>query len=78
LKERRNIKMSWISKNRPTKKQDLIKALDEMSELMRLHSIKNQSYYSYDQILELISEQIGKLRSLVDHLPDDLPDDKES
>jgi len=39
--------MTWISENRPTKKQDIVDALDE------------------------ISKQLGKLRSLVDHLPDD-------
>ena len=57
--------MNWT-----TKKKDLIEALDKMSELMRLHRIKNPSIDSYDQILELMTEQIGKLRSLVDHLPE--------
>ena len=64
------MRMNWISKNRPTKKQDLIDALDEMSELMRLHGIRNPSIHAYDQILEVMTEQIGKLRSLVDHLPE--------
>jgi len=57
--------MTWT-----TKKQDLVDALDEMSELMRLHGIRNPSIHVYDQILEVMTEQIGKLRSLVDHLPD--------
>ena len=55
-----------------TTKQDLIDALDEMSAgLGVLHRIRNPSICAYDQILELMTEEIGKLRGLVDHLPED-------
>jgi len=53
-----------------TKKQDLIKALDEMSWTVKVYHLDNWRNAA-------LSEQIGRLRSLVDHLPDDLPDDKE-
>ena len=45
-----------------TKKQDPIDALDEMSD-----------NFKYADYIEELSEQIGKLRSLVDHLPQDNP-----
>ena len=54
-----------------TTKQDLIDALDEMSEIARLHGIRNPSIHAYNQISEELFEQIGKLRSLVDHLPEE-------
>uniref|UniRef100_A0A6H1ZD50 Uncharacterized protein n=1 Tax=viral metagenome TaxID=1070528 RepID=A0A6H1ZD50_9ZZZZ len=48
-----------------TKKDDLIKALNEMSDLIY------NSHDPYHEWIDEAYEQIGKLRSLVDHLAEE-------
>ena len=58
--------------DRPTKKDDLVQALNEMSEMIAYgRRIYATPPYEIDFWTEKASDIVGKLRGLVDHLPED-------
>ena len=50
-----------------TTKHEMTEALDELADI-----IKNSDLYVNNDLIKVIFEQVGKLRSLVNHLPVDL------